>query len=170
MLDKKVADLLNLQINKELYSAYLYLDFANYYKDQGLDGFANWYTVQMQEERDHAFLFMQYLQDNGESVKLESIDAPSATYKDFSDALRQGFAHEKEVTASIHQIYEAAHKKNDFRTMHFLDWFVKEQGEEEKSAEDLIKKYELFGADPNSLYLLNSELMARSYAPPSLVL
>ena len=76
MLDKKVSELLNTQINKEFYSAYLYLDFANYYKEQGLDGFANWYNVQAQEERDHAVLFIQYLQNNSEKITLESIDKP----------------------------------------------------------------------------------------------
>ena len=74
MLDTKVAELLNTQVNKEFYSAYLYLDFSNYYMDQGLEGFGNWYKIQAQEERDHAMLFMQYLQNNGCKVTLEAID------------------------------------------------------------------------------------------------
>ena len=78
MLDEKVRELLNTQINKEFYSAYLYLDFSNYYADQGLNGFANWYKVQAQEERDHAVLFMQYLQNNGCKVTLDGIDKPDA--------------------------------------------------------------------------------------------
>ena len=77
MLSKKVAELLNQQVNKEFYSAYLYLDFSNYYDDLGLDGFANWYKIQAQEERDHALLFMQYLQNNGERVVLEAIAKPA---------------------------------------------------------------------------------------------
>ena len=76
MLDKKVVELLNQQVNKEFYSAYLYLDFSNYYYDQGLDGFGNWYKIQAQEERDHALLFVQYLQNNGERVVLETIEKP----------------------------------------------------------------------------------------------
>ena len=76
MLDKKVVKLLNEQVNAEFYSAYLYLDFANYYADEGLDGFQNWYNIQAQEERDHALLFIQYLQNNGEKVTLEAIDKP----------------------------------------------------------------------------------------------
>ena len=71
MLDKKVSELLNDQINKELYSAYLYLDFSLYYQEQGLDGFANWYMIQTQEERDHAMLLLQYLQNNGEHITLK---------------------------------------------------------------------------------------------------
>ena len=77
MLDKKVVELLNQQVNKELYSAYLYLDFSNYYYDEGLEGFGNWYKIQAQEERDHAMLFVQYLQNNGEKVVLEAIDKPA---------------------------------------------------------------------------------------------
>ena len=75
-MDKKVSALINDQINKELYSAYLYLDFANYYGSVGLDGFENWYRIQAQEERDHAMLFYQYLQNNGEKVTLEAIAKP----------------------------------------------------------------------------------------------
>ena len=78
MLDRKVAQLLSQQVNKEFYSAYLYLDFSNYYYGEGLDGFGSWYKIQAQEERDHAMLFMQYLQNNGEKVVLEAIDKPSA--------------------------------------------------------------------------------------------
>ena len=97
MLDPKVAELLNTQVNKEFYSAYLYLDFANYYKDQGLDGFANWYNIQAQEERDHAMLFIQYLQNNGEKVTLESIDKPEAVLAGFEDPLKAGLEHEQYV-------------------------------------------------------------------------
>ena len=170
MLDPKVAELLNTQVNKEFYSAYLYLDFANYYKDQGLDGFANWYNIQAQEERDHAMLFIQYLQNNGERVTLESIDKPEAVLAGFEDPLKAGLEHEQYVTSLIHAIYDAAYAQNDFRTMQFLDWFVKEQGEEEKNADDLITKFNLFGHDSRSLYMLDSELAARVYSAPSLVL
>ena len=76
MLDRNVVELLNQQVNKEFYSAYLYLDFSNYYYDKGLDGFGNWYKIQAQEERDHAMLFVQYLQNNGEKIKLEAIAKP----------------------------------------------------------------------------------------------
>lgn len=170
MLDTKVAELLNVQVNKEFYSAYLYLDFSNYYKDQGLDGFSNWYKVQAQEERDHAMLFMQYLQNNGCKVTLEAIDKPDKTFDSFKGPLEAGYEHEQYVTSLIHTIYDAANGVKDFRTMQFLDWFVKEQGEEETNAEGLIKKFELFGSDPRALYMLDGELAARVYSAPSLVL
>jgi len=170
MLDTKVKELLNTQINKEFYSAYLYLDFANYYKDANLDGFANWYTVQAQEERDHAMLFIQYLQNNGEKVSLEAIAKPDMTFTSFDGPLKAGYEHEQYVTSLIHNIYDAAYSVKDFRTMQFLDWFVKEQGEEETNADGLVKKFELFGSDPRSLYMMDSELAARVYTAPSLVL
>lgn len=170
MLDKKVVELLNQQVTKEFYSAYLYLDFSNFYYDQGLDGFGNWYKIQAQEERDHAMLFIQYLQNNGEKVTLEAIDKPGVDLESAKNVLAEGLKHEQYVTSLIHNIYDAAYTVKDFRTMQFLDWFVKEQGEEEKNAEDLIKKFELFGDDPKSLYMLDNELGARVYAAPSLVL
>jgi ferritin len=170
MLNEKVAGLLNTQINKEFFSAYLYLDFANFYMDEGLSGFANWYQIQAQEERDHALLFIQYLQNNDMKVTLETIDKPSTEMQVPMDPLKAGLAHEQYVTELIHTIYEAAYLVKDFRTMQFLDWFVKEQGEEETNASDLIKKMELFGSDPKGLYLLDQEMAARVYTAPSLVL
>ncbi|MCI6646843.1 MAG: ferritin [Oscillospiraceae bacterium] len=169
-MDRKVADLLNQQVNKEFYSAYLYLDMANYYIDLDLDGFGNWYTIQAQEERDHAMLFVQYLQNNGEKVTLEAIDKPDKVFETPLDPLVAAAEHERYVTDLIHKIYEAAYEVKDFRTMQFLDWFVKEQGEEEKNADGMVRKYQLFGSDAKSLYLLNQELAARVYSAPSLVL
>ena len=170
MLDAKVVKLLNQQVNKEFYSAYLYLDFSNYYYDQELNGFGNWYRIQAQEERDHAMLFLQYLQNNGEKVELEAISKPAVELKDNKTVLEEGLKHERYVTSLIHDIYEAAYSVKDFRTMQFLDWFVKEQGEEENNADGLIKKFELYGSDPRSLYMLDSEMAARVYTAPSLVL
>ena len=170
MLNEKVAKLINEQINKEFYSAYLYLDFSAYYEEEGLDGFANWYKIQAQEERDHAMLMMQYLQNNGGKVTLEAIEKPDKVLKDRLEVLEFGLEHEKYVTSLIHNIYDAAYDVRDFRTMQYLDWFVKEQGEEEKNAEDLIKKMKLYGSDAKGLYMLNSEMAARVYSAPSLVL
>ena len=170
MLDTRVVELLNQQVNKEFYSAYLYLDFSNYFNDKELNGFSNWYRIQAQEERDHAMLFLQYLQNNGEKVELEAIDKPNVALTDDKAVLEAGLNHEHYVTSLIHTIYEAAYAVKDFRTMQFLDWFVKEQGEEEKNADSLIKKYDLYGSDPRSLYMLDSEMGARIYSAPSLVL
>lgn len=170
MLDRKVVELLNQQVNKEFYSAYLYLDMANYYKGLSLDGFYNWYKIQAQEERDHALLFMEYLQQNGEKVVLEAIDKPDKEFKEFIDPLKEGVAHERYVTGLIHDIYAAAYDVRDFRTMQFLDWFVKEQAEEEDTADSMVSRFELFGSDAKGLYMLDSELAGRVYTAPSLTL
>ena len=170
MMNERVHELLNQQINKEFYSAYLYLDFSNYFKARGLDGFAHWYMIQAQEERDHAMLFYQFLQNESKKVTLMAIDQPDKEFKSDMDVLLAGLEHEKYVTSLIHDIYAEAYASKDFRTMQFLDWFVKEQGEEETNANDMITKMELFGSDPKSLYMLNQELAARVYSAPSLVL
>lgn len=170
MFNEKVSALLNEQINKEFYSAYLYLDMSNYFERRGLDGFANWYRIQAQEERDHAMLFYQYMQNNDLTVTLDAIAKPDKVFGCDMDVLQAGLAHEQLVTASINNIYAAAYEVKDFRTMQMLDWFVKEQGEEETNARDLITKYELFGCDAKGLYMLNQELAARVYTAPSLVL
>ncbi len=165
MLDKKVAGLLNEQLNKEFYSAYLYLDFANWFEDAGLAGFAHWYEVQAQEELDHALAIRTYLCDSGCRVRLDAIARPDKTFEAALMVLEAGLAHERYISASINEVYAGASEVKDFRTMQFLDAFVKEQGEEEKNAEDLIKKMKLFGGDARSLYLLDKDLAARVYAP-----
>ena len=165
MIDKKIAELINDQVNKELYSAYLYLDFANYYEAEGLDGFAHWYQIQAQEERDHAMMMRRYLIDNGVRVTFDAIAKPDKAMKKHDDPLKYGYEHEQYVTSLINNIYAEAFKLHDFKTMQFLDWFIKEQGEEEKNAEDMLRKYELFGHDAKGLYALNQELGARVYTP-----
>ena len=170
MLNAKVKDLLNQQVNKEFYSAYLYLDFSNYFEARGLDGFANWYKIQAQEERDHALLFYQYLHNNNETVTLDAIAKPDKVLDSDMTVLKAGLEHEEYVTSLINDIYAAAYEVKDFRTMQFLDWFVKEQGEEEKNTNDLLGRFDLFGSDLKSLYALDAELASRTYSAPSLTL
>lgn len=170
MVNKKIMDMLNKQVGKEVFSAYLYLSIANYYEEKNLDGFANWFEIQAKEELDHAMLFRRYLLNDGSMVELEAIAAPVVSYKDFIQPLEAAFGHEQMITASINEIYYAAFEQKDFKTTQFLDWFVKEQGEEEKNASDLHKKFQLFGNDAKGLYMLNEELKARVYAAPSFVI
>ena len=169
-MNEKIAALLNQQINKEFYSAYLYLDMSNFYDELDLDGYANYYMVQAQEERDHALLFMKYMQNNGLKVTLEAIGKPDKSYAAVQDPLTAAAEHERYVTALINDIYHEAHTAKDYRTMKFLDWFVNEQMEEEENADKMISRYKLFGGDPKGLYLLDQEYAARVYTAPSLVL
>lgn len=161
-MDSKVYTLLNDQINKEMYSAYLYLDMANFYSDKGLDGFANWFEVQAAEEMEHGMKIYRYLHDNDQKVVLEAIAKPDKVYENLDCPLKAAYEHEMYVTSLIHTIYASASEAGDFRTMQFLEWFIGEQGEEEKNAKDLITKYELFAKDGGfGLYHLDAELKAR---------
>jgi len=169
-MNEKIASLLNQQINKEFYSAYLYLDMANYYDSLDLDGYANYYMIQAQEERDHALLFMKYMQNNGLKVTLEAIGKPDKEFNSILDPLVAAAEHERYVTALINAIYHEAHQAHDYRTMKFLDWFVDEQMEEEDNADSMISRYKLFGGEARGLYLLDQEYAARVYTAPSLVL
>lgn len=170
MLNNTVAELLNAQVNKEFYSAYLYLALANYYHDENLDGFANWYEIQAKEEMDHAMLMMKYLQNNDYSVTLEAIAKPELKIESFKDPLTIALGHERYVTSLINAIYEAALESKDYRSQKFLGWFIDEQGEEEKNAMDMVKRFELFGTDPKGLYALDQEYKNRTYSTPSLQL
>ena len=166
-MDKKITKLINEQINAELYSAYLYLAFADYYAEEGLAGYANYFEIQAAEERDHALIFRKYLHENGEAVKLSEIAAPEVSFDNFLEPLEKALEHEKFVTALINKIYDAAFKEKDIRTMNFLNWFVDEQMEEEDNAEGMISNMKLFGGDPKGLYDLNAECAARVYSVPS---
>jgi len=126
--------------------------------------------VQAQEERDHAMLFMQYLLNNSIAVKLGAIAAPDKVYGNFREPLEAALIHEQYVTSSINDIYSAAAEVRDYRTMQFLDWFIKEQGEEEQNANDLVGHYDLFGGDSRALFMYDAELAQRVYTAPSLVL
>lgn len=164
-MEEEMIELLNRQINLEFFSAYFYLNVSNYYVEQNLDGFASWFRVQEQEERDHAFVILNYLQDNDCEVRLDKIASPQKQFEDAQEALLYASEHEKSVTRSIHRLYEKALTLKDYRTLQLLDWFVKEQMEEEKSIRDIIDKYRLFVEDQKSLYLLDSELKSRVYTP-----
>ena len=146
-LSNEVTDVLNEQINKELYSSYLYLTFADYYDDRGLKGFANWYEIQAKEEMDHALAIRRYLLDNDFKPTMEAIAKPDKAFDDDLAPLEAGLEHEE----------------YDVRTMKFLDWFVEEQGEEETNARDMITNMKLFGCDPKGLYDLDREYQARTY-------
>lgn len=161
MLDKKIIDLVNHQVNKEMYSAYLYLSMANYYAEKNLEGFAHWFALQAKEEYEHAEKFMNYIHDNGEQVILEAIEAPKSDYADPIEPLKVTVEHEKYVTDLINQIVRVAHDLCDYRTLNFLSWFINEQAEEEKTANDLLARYEIFVDGKKNLYLFDQEMKSR---------
>ena len=161
-MNEQVEVLLREQVNREFFSAYFYLAIANLYQNRNLDGFGHWFEVQAKEEAMHAMKILKYLQNNGVKVQLGAIDAPVVDFADNREPLAATLRHEQYVTSLIHAIYKQARDTDDFRTCQFLEWFIAEQGEEEKNTGDLIARFDLFGEDSRSLYLLNAELKARA--------
>lgn len=167
---KQVADLLNEQINKELYSAYLYVAIADHFEDRGLAGFAHWYMIQAAEEIDHAMIIRRFLVDNDHRPELEPIEKPVGFFESDMAALRAALEHEEYVTRSIHRIYSVAQDASDYLSMQMLEWFIEEQGEEETSARDMVRNLELFGGDRGGLYKLDREYAGRSRGVPDVAL
>lgn len=168
MLNPKVQDAINEQINAELYSAYLYLSMAQYFEAEGLAGFANWFKIQFQEEQAHATIFMNYVNQRGGRVMLKAIDAVPTTWDSPMEVFRATLEHEQKVTALINSLYTLAMQEEDYATRDRLNWFVGEQVEEEEdNCRALIDKLRLIGDNGMGLYMLNTELAARTYAAPS---
>jgi ferritin len=165
MLSKKMLNALNEQINKEMYSAYLYMSMSAHSQSVGLKGFANWFMVQYQEEMGHAMKIYGYVNDQGEKVVLRAIDKPPADFESPLDMFEKTLTHEKFVTKSINKLVGMAISEKDYATEIFLQWFVTEQIEEEGNDNDIISRLKLIGKDGNGLLMLDRELGARVYSP-----
>ena len=167
MLNKKMAQALNEQINKEMYSAYLYMSMSAYSANIGLKGFANWFMVQYHEEMYHAMKLYEYVQRQGEDVKLASIKAPPAEFLSPLDMFTQTLTHEQYITSSINELMELAISKKDHATQIFLEWYVIEQVEEEENDNDIIAQLKLIGDNAHALLMLDRELAARTTTIPT---
>jgi len=165
MLKKKMEEALNDQINKELYSAYLYLSMSAYSEHIGLPGFANWFMIQYKEEVDHAMKIYNYINDQGGQVKLKAIDEPTTEFRNALDMFQKTLAHEQFITKSINELVELGIKEKDHATQIFLQWFVTEQIEEEKNDNDILAKLKLAGDKGSGLFMIDKELAARVYTP-----
>jgi len=165
MLSEKMEDALNEQINKEMYSAYLYMAMSAHSTHIGLDGFANWFMVQYQEEMTHAMKIYDYINEQGGKVKLKAIKEPPSEFDSPLDMFEKTLEHEKFITKSINELMDLAIKENDHATQIFLHWFVTEQIEEEANDNEIIAKLKLVG-DGNGLFMLDKELAARVFTPP----
>lgn len=165
MISQDMQHLLNEQIKKEFYSSYLYLSMVAYFEEQNLKGFANFFKVQVQEERDHAMIFFKYISHVQGKVKLQQIDQPDVNFNSPLDVFREAYNHELFVTKSIYSIVDLALEERDHKTNTFLQWFVNEQAEEESNMDDNIKKLELIGDDIRGILMLDAELMTRTYTP-----
>ena len=161
MIDQKIQDAMNDQLNWEMFSAYLYLSMAAYFEDSGMSGSATWMNSQAQEEMVHAMKMNNYLIERGGRVKLAAINEPRFEWDSPVDVLKDTLEHEQEVTKRIHKIVDLAIELKDHATNQFLQWFVEEQVEEEATAEDMLKKMELMKDAPGGMYLLDQEMGTR---------
>ncbi len=167
MLHADVQKALNAQVNAELYSAYLYYAMAAYFEATGLPGAAHWMKIQTQEELVHVTKYFEYLVDRGGRVQLGTVAAPPDKWKSPVAAFEAALAHEREISARIHKIADLAVKNRDHGTQNFLQWFIAEQIEEEKSAEDVVQKLRLAGNDGAGLFMIDRELAARVFTAPT---
>lgn len=167
MISKKMVSSLNHQINREVFSGYLYLGMSAKMTTLGLTGFANWFAVQMREEFFHAQKFYDYINQCGEMVVLETIEAPDQNFESPMEAFVETLEHEKKVTAMIHGLMDLAISEKDHATESFLRWFVDEQVEEEANATDAIQKLRLAGDNSGSLFMLDAELAKRVFTLPA---
>ena len=165
MISKKMTAQLNEQMKNEFFSAYFYLSMAAWFSAKNLDGFANWFTVQAQEERDHALLIMNYVGRVGAKVEFLPIEAPKTGFESPLDICKKTLSHEQLVTSMIYKLMDTAQEERDYKTIQFLQWFVNEQVEEEENASGLIERLKTAGASEAGILYMDSELAARVYTP-----
>ncbi|HQX01535.1 MAG TPA: ferritin [Anaerolineales bacterium] len=161
MINKSMQDAINDQINKELYSSYLYLSMAAYLEDRNLSGFAHWMRVQETEEREHAMKFYDFIVERGGRVMLKAIEAPKTEWKSTLELAEEVAAHEAVVTASIHALYELALKEKDYSAQIMLQWFITEQVEEERNAAEIVSNLKLIEDRGTAILMLDHRLAKR---------
>ncbi len=167
MISEKMQQALLKQVNWELYSAYLYLSMSAHFSHTGLPGFANWMRVQAQEEQVHALKIYDYVLARGGAVHLLEIAAPPSSWASPEIVFEETYAHEQKVTGLINGLVSLAIEEKDYATRNMLQWFVDEQVEEEDNASALLTSIRLVGMDGNGLYMLDKELGARVFNPPT---
>ena len=162
MMNKSMQDAMNEQINKELFSSYLYLSMAAYFEDKNLPGFANWMRIQADEEREHAMKFYDFILERGGRVVLKAIDAPKTDWNSNLEVAEEVAAHEAMVTASINDLYELALKVKDYPSQVLLQWFITEQVEEENSAAQIVADLKLIEDRGTAVLMLDKQLGKRT--------
>ena len=166
MLNKKMQEAINSQINAEIYSSYLYLSMSAYFESINLSGFASWMRAQAQEEMVHAMKFYDYVNERGGRVILGPIDAPPSEWESAVAVFDATYKHEQKVTGLINDLVDLAIEEKDHATNNLLQWFVSEQVEEEASASGVLNKAKLTGDAPGGLFMLDQELGARVFTMP----
>lgn len=163
MLNSSLEKALNEQINKELFSEYLYLSMTAHFYSIDLDGFANWFDIQAKEEHDHAMKIFNFVHEKGGKVTLDKIDKPQTEFNSVEEIMALTLEHEEKVTKSINELMDLAIKENDHSVKSFLQWFVDEQVEEEATASKLLNKVKRVGENSQGIFMIDNELAGRSY-------
>ena len=167
MLSSNLYNVINEQINAEMWSAYLYLSMSMDCQAKGYNGIANWFYVQFQEEQAHARIFMNYLNSVDAKVELLPIAEVRTSWDSVLDMFKQTLEHEKKVTAMINNIAAIANADKDYAAINRINWFIDEQVEEEESARDMIAAFEAVEGNKYGMYMIDKELAARTYTVPS---
>jgi ferritin len=167
MISEKMSQALNEQVNREMYSAYLYMSMSAHCNQVGLKGFANWFMVQYHEEMLHAMKIYEYIQRQGNEVKLAAIKAPPTSFESPLDMFNQTLEHEQFITRSINDLMELAIAEKDHASQIFLEWYVTEQVEEEENDNDIIAQLKWIKDNPQGLMMLDRELAARMTTVPT---
>ena len=166
MIDKKLENAFNDQINKEFYSAYLYLAMKTYFEELNLKGFVNWFDVQVQEEQAHGMGMYDYVHERGGKVELGAIDKPEIEGSTPVEVFEHVLRHEEYVTSRINALMDVAEEVKDRAAISFLNWYLKEQVEEEANVGGILQTLKLIGDDKKALLLLDKDLGARVFNPP----
>lgn len=167
MLQKKITEALNVQINKELFSEYLYLSMAAWFAAEGLSGFENFFIVQAQEERFHAMKFYRFVNERGGRVLLQKLEQPQTDFSSVQEIFQLALEHEIFISNSINEIMDLAITEKDHATKSMLNWFVDEQVEEEASMQTILDKLKLIGGNGQGMLMLDKDLAARVFTPPA---
>lgn len=167
MISPRLEKELNAQINREFYSAYLYLSMSAYFAENNLSGFSNWMKVQFEEEQAHAMKMYNFLLERGGKVELDPIEKPKAVWEGIVNVYEEVLAHEQTVTASINDLVNVAIEEKDHATVTFLQWYVNEQVEEEASVSELLEQLRLIEGKGAGLFMLDREAKQRVFVPIS---
>ncbi|WP_336788212.1 ferritin [Paenibacillus sp. MMO-177] len=166
-MNDKLAEALNEQMNFEFYSAHVYLAMAAYCSGESLDGFANFFIIQAEEERFHGMKIYKFLNDRGRRATLSALGEPKNEYESMLDAFQHGYAHEQQNTKRFYNLADLALNDREHATMYFLKWFIDEQVEEEALFDNIIQKLKRIDKDSNAFYMLDAEFAARTFVAPA---
>ena len=161
MISDTMAKEINAQVNRELFSSYLYLSMSADAMSKGFKGAASWFAVQFREEQAHALKFLKYLQDQGVKVDLQAIDAPKKEWKDLLEMFQGTLAHEKTVTANLNKLMALAVAEKDFATQGLLQWYITEQVEEEANDNEVLWMLEMSAGSKGALFMADKTLGKR---------